>query len=168
MAQLHNSFSPWVHFSWHYSITSWPYLQINNYWKNTTGPHMRIFHSRGVKLCVGWWLFIFTRGGWVSCHVFRAPSLEVLSLLSLQRLQEELRVGTSCAPQVSAGFITSKTFPVLIFTAWSWGVNTKGQQGVYPREGTLSLTKPCRVPLRLQLELLNCQLEVLTFIERRK
>lgn len=64
------------------------------------GPHMRIFHSCREKLCVGWWLFIFTRGGWVCCHVFRALSLEVLSLLSLQRLQEELRVGTSCAPQV--------------------------------------------------------------------
>lgn len=101
MAQLHNPFSPWVHFSWHYSITSWPYLEINNYWKNMAGPHMRIFHSCGKRLCVGWWLFIFTRGGWVCCRVFRAPSLEVLSLLSLQRLQEELRVGTSCAPQVS-------------------------------------------------------------------
>lgn len=100
MAQLHNPFSPWVHFSWHYSITSWPYLQINNYWKNMAGPHMRIFHSCREKLCVGWWLFIFTRGGWVCCHVFRALSLEVLSLLSLQRLQEELRVGTSCTPQV--------------------------------------------------------------------
>lgn len=53
MAQLHNPFSPWVHFSWCYSITSWPYLQINNYWKNMAGPHMRIFHSRGGKLCVG-------------------------------------------------------------------------------------------------------------------
>lgn len=116
MAQLHNPFSPWIHFSWHHSITSWPYLQINNYWKNVAGPHMRIFHSRGEKLCVGWWFFIFTRGSWVCCHVFRAPALEVLSLLSLQRLQEELRVGTSWA---SLGDINSKSFPVL-FQCWCW------------------------------------------------
>lgn len=65
------------------------------------GPHMRIFHSRGKKLSAGWLLFIFTRGGWLCCHVLRAQSLEVLSLLSLPRLQEESGVGTSCAPQIS-------------------------------------------------------------------
>lgn len=101
MAQLYSPFSPRVHFSWHYSIASWPYLQINNYWKNMPGPHMRIFHSHGEKLSAGWLLFIFTRGSWVCCRVLRAQSLEVLSLLSLPRLQEESRVGTSCALQIS-------------------------------------------------------------------
>lgn len=140
MAQLHSPFPPWVHFSWHYSITSWLYLQINNYWKNMAGPHMCIFHSCGEKLCVGWLLFIFTRGSWVCCHVFRAQSLEVLSLLSLQRGCRRnwgWEAAVSHRSRASVGLITSKSFPVLIFAVWSWGVDREGQQGVYPRGWTL-------------------------------
>lgn len=54
--------------------------------------------------------------------------------------------------------ITSKSFPMLIFAVWSRGVNRGGQQGVYPRGGTVSLTRACDVLLKL--ELLNHRLEM--------